>query len=95
MVLDKPEDVLHIATSDYELIKGALNKFNSIYKTDLTYLDSIDIDGVMFSYVCTKGANIDKVFLFGAYCGVLEYKRNQEGDSGPIWEKSETELKGS
>lgn len=69
MELDKTENILHIATGDYDIVKELLDKFNSIYKTNMKYQDSVDVDGVMFSYIDINDATIDKVFLFGSMFG--------------------------
>lgn len=69
MQLDESKDVLHVATDDYELVKELLGKFNKIHKTELRYKESVDVDGVMFSYLDAKDVSIDKIFLFGVMFG--------------------------
>ena len=69
MELDKSKNVLHVATGDYDVVKELLGQFNSIYRTNLKYKDSVDVDGVMFSYIDIGEATIDQVFLFGSMFG--------------------------
>ncbi|MFY0600436.1 MAG: hypothetical protein JXR03_12255 [Cyclobacteriaceae bacterium] len=82
MELDKTENILHVATGDYDIVKELLDKFNSIYKTNMKYQDSVDVDGVMFSYIDINGATIDKVFLFGSMFGskIRELRDSEEID---------------
>jgi len=69
MELDKSRNVLHVATGDYDLVKTMVDQFNSVYKTNLFYKDSVDVDGVMFSYIDIGNATIDQIFLFGSMFG--------------------------
>jgi hypothetical protein len=70
MELDKTPGVLHVATGDWDLVKEILMQFNSTYKkSKLKYLSSVEIDGVLFSYIDASEASIDHIFLFGASFG--------------------------
>ncbi len=70
MELDKSKGILHIATGDSEVVKEVLNQFNLAYKkSKLKYLTSVDIDGVLFSYIDASEASIYHIFLFGASFG--------------------------
>lgn len=81
MELDKTEGILHIATGDWQLVKDLLKSFNSVYTTSkLKYLDSVELDGVLFSYVDAREASIDHIFLFGSMFGskVRELRGSKE-----------------
>ena len=78
MELDKRTHVLHIATDDYQLVKNTVDKVNRVYKTNFVYLESVDIDGVMFSYVDAFGISIDHIFLLGSFFGSASQKRRSE-----------------
>ncbi|WP_318308867.1 hypothetical protein [Flagellimonas crocea] len=69
MELDRTEGILHIATGDYQLILDLVHLFNKVYKENIVYKESIDIDGVMFSYIDVSTISIDKIFLFGSMVG--------------------------
>ncbi|WP_318345425.1 hypothetical protein [Flagellimonas baculiformis] len=69
MELDRTEGILHIATGDYQLIQDLVHLFNKVYKENIVYKESIDIDGVMFSYIDVSTISIDKIFLLGSMVG--------------------------
>ncbi|HMQ61635.1 MAG TPA: hypothetical protein PKE06_13260 [Flavilitoribacter sp.] len=67
MELDKTPGILHVATGDWEVVKELLERFNKAYKkSNLKYLSSEVVDGVMFSYIDAREATVDHVFLFGS-----------------------------
>jgi len=70
MELDKTPGILHVATGDCDLVIDILNQFNLAYKkSKLKYIKSVDIDGVLFSYIDATEASLDHIFLFGASFG--------------------------
>lgn len=81
MELDKTEGILHIATGDWQLVKELLEKFNAVHTSSkLRYHNSVELDGVLFSYLDAREANIDHIFLFGSMFGskVRELRENGE-----------------
>jgi len=70
MELDKTDGIIHVATGDWELVKEVLAMFNKAYKkSKLKYLSSVEVDGVLFSYIDAREASVDHVFLFGSSFG--------------------------
>lgn len=69
MKLDKSKHLLHVATGDYALVMELLNQFNKIYKSNMVYVESVEVDGVMFSYIDISNVSSDHIFLFGSLFG--------------------------
>lgn len=67
MELDNSPGMLHIATGDWQVVKDLVSMFNKGYtSSELLYHSSVEIDGVLFSYIDARNASLDHVFLFGA-----------------------------
>ena len=80
MELDKTKNILHIPTGDYELVIEMINKFNDIYKAEFVYKDSVDVDGVMFSYIDITNVTSDQIFLFGCMYGSKIKELREKGE---------------
>lgn len=66
MELDKTPGILHIATGDWAVVEDALQIFNKWNPTSkLRYHSSVEIDGVLFSYIDAHHAKLDHIFSFG------------------------------
>ncbi len=66
---------LRIATNHIELLKSSINKFNSVYKTDLILLDYVK-DEVNFAIVGYDKTTDNQLFDFGyQYGGLIMHLR--------------------
>ncbi len=81
MEFDNTTGIIHVPTGDWDMVDRLLKKFNDVYtNSNLKYLESVDIDGVMFSYIDAREATVDHIFLFGSMFGskVRELRDNRE-----------------
>jgi hypothetical protein len=80
MELDKSKNLLHVATGDFDVVKSCMNEFNSRHNSNMIYVDSVDVDGVMFSYIDISNTKVDQIFLFGAFFGVKVRDLREKGE---------------
>jgi hypothetical protein len=63
------EKIIRIATGNFEFVREAMEHFNSVYKTDFSYVDSVVDYGVNFSLIDRGTASLNEIFLFGSFVG--------------------------
>jgi len=69
MELDKSKNLLHVAIGDFDFVKKLLDEFNQTYNSGMFYVDSVEVDGVEFSYIDISETKADHIFLFGSLFG--------------------------